>query len=234
MKNVFILSALLFLVACGDDDKGPYTCSECSDVPEAAAANNSSGKGIYKGSVVGSSGTLILNIDNAGDGHIFGTLVIDGEEIPLETDATYATGFFGDFVGTMHTEGDVQINFYVNAIGASIDVGTVVIPGHTDVTIQIMKELSTQLVEVYEGTFVGDDDGTFNLLILRDDQGDGDWYALSKSNGITYFEGYMEGNGIYGGGGEFVIVGIVRGDNVNGDWEHISGGIGTWRGKRTL
>lgn len=231
---LFSLLAIFALSRCGDDGESKYTCADCSDVPDALEANDDSGKGIYKGLVIGSSGTIFLDIDNDGSGSISGTLVIDDQEIALETDDSYTTGFDGTFYGTMNTENDVEISFYVNDIGGGIEIYDITVPGHPDVTIEIIKEYSSQLIEVFEGNFSGDDSGTFNLLILRDENGDGDWYAVARSDGDTYFEGFVEGNELVGGGGEVVIVGTISGDEIGGSWESIGGGTGNWDGVRTL
>lgn len=71
------------MVACSDDETA-YTCKSCTDTPEASAANDNSGQGIYKGLVVGSSGTIKFDIANSGSG-IVAVLTMDGEEYELVT-----------------------------------------------------------------------------------------------------------------------------------------------------
>src|SRR5689334_16490273 len=101
MKLKFALFAIvaMFVFSGCSDDESPYTCKDCADQPEALAANDASGKGIYKGVIVGSTGSIKFNINNDGSG-ISADLVIDNHEIHLTTSATYseANGFAGCFV----------------------------------------------------------------------------------------------------------------------------------------
>ena len=83
MKKIiplFALTGLLFFTACkkSDDAAAPaYTCATCHTTPDALAANDANSKGIYKGVVIGSSGTLTINIANGGT-TITAIMVIDG------------------------------------------------------------------------------------------------------------------------------------------------------------
>lgn len=233
---VYSLLIVLGLSACKDDD-GPYTCSSCVDSPEALSVNNSSGKGIYKGVVMGSSGTIKFNISN-NDNTISGILVIDDKTIPLTTEAVFDDGLEGYFNGHMNEDDDVQIYFVVNGNGESYDAQVVSLPGHTNVTIQIAKELSIYLIEGFQGTYTSSaDGGVFNLLLYRDEDGDGQWASLSNNSiGYVYFYyGEIDSNHLTGGTGDFVIDGTLSGDNVSGTWEdNYSNTAGTWKGKRTL
>jgi hypothetical protein len=235
MKIKFLIVCLSMLVLLGcSDGESPYTCSSCSDEPDALAANDNSGKGIYKGVVVGSSGTIIIDMDNGGGGQITGTLIIDDEEIQLATEDTYVTGFDGNFYGTLNTANDVQVGFMVSGIGNFISISNVIIPGHPDAEIQVVKEVSSQLVEIFEGSFQGDESGTLNFIVARDEEGTGDWSALGFSTEIKQYEGYLQRNGFFGGGGSVSINGAIDGDRAGGAWEDTNGDSGTWKGKRTL
>lgn len=239
MKMKFALLALMAMFVfsgCSDDD-GEYKCSDCANHPEALAANDDSGKGIYKGVLIGSSGTIKFDIDNQGDGNYTAVLTIDGDEFELTSTGTFGEGGFeGCFV---NEAAEISICFYVSADGSEWDLGEINIPLHDDVIITLYKEFSNQLVEVFEGTYDGDASGVFNLVAYIDDDGNGYWQAISRSNEESdpdgYFDGDIEDDELFGGGSEIVIGGEFDDDNVKGNWQTI-GGVesGTWKGKRTL
>jgi hypothetical protein len=238
MKIKFALIAMLALIVfsgCSDDDEAPYTCSDCVDEPEALAANDGSGKGIYKGVIIGSTGTITINIDNAGNGHITALLVLDDDEIELTADVEYnEDGFNGCFVNA--NEG-VSICFTVSPTG-SVEVGDITIPGHPVIMIALFKEYSNQLVSGFEGTYTGGEGGgTFNMIMRQNTNGNGAWGVISRRTQSPHEEGLFTGeisdDELNGGGGEVDITGEKDGDVVKGEWTN---GVisGTWTGKRTL
>jgi hypothetical protein len=237
MTKRLSLISLLFISlfsACGDDEPSAYKCSECVDAPEANAAYDNTGRGIYKGVLIGSSGTIKFDIANNST-DITAVLEIDGESVTLTSTGTYdpATGFTGAFTGTMDG-GAVSIQFTVTN-GGTFQIFSVTIPGHSNVIFRIFKEKSTQLVEAFEGTYKGADSGTFNMVILRDGAG-GDWGVITRSEDADYvFIGQIDDDQLLGGGGDIIIVGEINGDNIKGVWENaVNGATGTWTGKRTL
>jgi hypothetical protein len=236
MTKRLSLIAFLFISlfsACGDDEPTAYKCTECVNTPEANAAYDNTGQGIYKGVLIGSSGTVKFDIANNGT-TITAVLVIDGTSVTLTANGTLsAGGFQGSFTGTLNG-GTVIIPFSVSNTGV-VTISSPTIPGHSNVIFSIFKEKSTQLVEAFEGTFTGGDSGTFNLVLIRNNDGEGEWLALARSDGDSYFSGFVGDDGIFGGGGEIVIAGEISGDNIKGVWEHASNGAnGSWKGKRTL
>lgn len=238
MRNKFAFMALfmaLIFSGCGDDE-GPYTCTSCIDEPEANAAFDATGQGIYKGVIIGSSGTIKFNIDNGDDGSITALLVIDGDEIELTTESIYnpETGFQGCFI---NVAAGVSICMYVSATGQEWEIYGIDIPNHNDVIIQIIKEYSDGLVRAFEGSYSGDDTGTWNMVMRLDENGNGVWVAISRRNTEPFEEGYFEGEvgegALVGGAGDVTVTGEITGDNIKGTWDNslISG---TWKGKRTL
>lgn len=239
MTKRLSLIAFLFisLFSSCSDDSGPYQCKDCADAPEANAANDTNGKGIYKGVLIGSTGNIKFDIANNGTA-ITAVLEIDGKTVLLTATGSYdaSTGFTGTFTGTMEA-GAVSIQFTVTNTGA-FTVGTVTIPGHPSVIFRIIKERSTKLVEAFEGTFKGGDNGTFNLVMIRNNDGVGEWGVIARSDSDKIFTGEVQSNQLIGGAAGVVIVGEVGGDNVSGSWEYVINGVsaahGTWVGKRTL
>lgn len=240
MTKKLSLIAILFISlfsACKDDGPAPYTCTDCADQPEANAAYDNTGQGIYKGVVVGSTGTIKIDVANNGSS-ITAVLIIDGISVSLTGNGSYSTssGFNSSLSGSLDG-GFVVIPFGVSTTG-DVTIGTPTIPGHSGVAIKVLKEKSTHLVEVFEGEFGGGDSGTFNLVMVRNSNGEGEWVAIAKSDSNTFFTGEIGNNQLVGGNSDFVIVGKVAGDNVSGDWEYVVNGTtatsGKWVGKRTL
>lgn len=234
MKTKILLT--LFLLACFvfscSDDPSPFKCSACTDTPDALAANDNSGKGIYKGDVVGSTGNILFDISNS-NSTIKGTLVLDGKKYPLQTDATYDGGFEGYFYGTMNTTDDIEILFYASDNGEEYGIFYVIIPGHDNLAIHLFKELSTELVRVFEGTFTGDASGIFNLTTRGDE-----WIVRAKSDDDqsgSSFYGTLTTDGAMNcdGCGDVTLEGKITGDVISGTWL-TSDESGTWSGKRTL
>lgn len=219
-----------FAISCSDDEEKPYQCTDCALTPEAVAANDNSGKGIYKGLFVGSSGTIKFNIANSGS-TIDAVLILNDVTIPLTTTATYdiANGFEGYF--TNSTSG-VSIGFYVTADGLDYAVFDLEIDGHPDAMIEVVKELSTALVKVFEGTYSGDGNGTFNMLVRGSE-----WEVLID-------EGYLFSGAIDEGGNlscdfddcEFIeVTGKIIGDMASGNWSsNFDDDNGKWKAERTL
>jgi len=237
MTKRLSLIALLFISlfsACNDDPK-PYQCTECTDAPEANASYDNTGQGIYKGVLIGSSGTVKFDIANNGT-TISGEFVIDGTTVVLTGNGSYSpsTGFNGSFTGSLDG-GTVIIPFTVTITGGAT-IGTPTIPGHPNVIFGIFKERSNQLVQAFEGTFSGDHVGTFNLVVRRGENGAGVWYAISRrtlDSSNAYFEGQISATGELTNGGDTVITGSLKGDNVKGTYSNTSIS-GAWTGKRTL
>ena len=235
-----LLSALLFITC----EKDPYVCDTCVAVPEALPANDASGRGIYKGIVLGSTGTLKIDVANR-DNTISAVLRIDGKRYdlyPFENEGIYKDGYCGELSGNMFAEHDIILSVCVNGSGTYYKVEAITIPTHEDVYIHVVKEFSMGLIEAFEGTFSGDASGNFNLLVLRDEHGNGFWRAASKdTEGHRGFyegsihSGTMEGDGKISNVESINIGGSLVGDGVRGNWENTLDEIsGTWNGRRTL
>ena len=233
MKTKFALICLitLFVASCSDDDKDSYKCSECSTTPDASAAYDASGQGVYKGLVVGSSGTIQINIQN--DGSTYNAvLTLDDETYTLTTESTFNSegGFQGCFYGTMNETNDISICFHTSADGTSYEVYGIEIPGHANATIELIKEYSTALVAVYEGTFSGDASGVFNMVVQ------GQYWAViarTTDNETAEEEGTVANGTLSCSGCDVEITGSVKGDEASGKW-NTGDEDGSWSGKRTL
>ncbi|HEY0091959.1 MAG TPA: hypothetical protein VGB43_05670 [Flavobacterium sp.] len=235
------LSAIFFFtfgVSCADDDKenpapGPYVCSSCSDSPDALAANDASAKGIYKGIIIGSSGTLFVDIQN-GSNVISATMVLDGDTIPLTSSVEYINGepYLAPFVGT-YNGSPVSITFAVDADGTSPTVITSDIPGHPNADFVVVKETSTSLIEAFEGTYTKTgESGIFNILLSRGTINA--WGGISRDNTTTVSEdisGTITANQLYMDGEN---VAEINGDILQGTFIDDQQMTVTVNGQRTL
>jgi hypothetical protein len=239
-RTVLVITTLVF-AGCSDDDNPTSVCPNCPTAPEARPEFDNSGKGIYRGLVVGSSGSITFNIGNNAGDSIYAVLTIDGQIIPLRTSATYnpSFGFQGVFRGRKNNPDDVVIGMWASADGSEYGiVGDPVIPGHTSVTIVLIKELSTAQTKVFEGTMAGSISGTFNV-VLRGNL----WRAVARPQDGTAddegrFQGAISGNTLECDCPDNISIrGTITGDIINGNWEVDTGGgdlfSGTWTARRT-
>ncbi len=157
-----IFVSLLFLVACKKENS--YETS-FSDVPEALAKyDNVPDSGLFRGVMIGSSGTIIIDGNNFGN-NISATANIDGVRIFFDRITTPA-GQEGVFLkssngSTLH----IQLN--------NLNVFEVVeanIIGHPNAKFIIEKETSHARVRCYEGTYTGGDQGIINGLVYKEFQ----------------------------------------------------------------
>jgi hypothetical protein len=243
IKNVpAILFCLGLLMTAGckkdstDDSTGDsYKCATCKTQPDALAANDASSKGIYKGVVIGSSGTISFNVMNNGT-DITSTLVIDGTTVNLTSTATWTAGqaYVAPFTGTLNGS-PLSITFTVSATGGTPSITTSSIPGHPNASFTIVKETSSSLIECFEGTYHSSlpEDGTFNLLLSRTAKL---WGADARKNGATETN---DAKGLITSDNKLVeengtVMGTLSNDEIKGSFNDGNGRTITITGKRTL
>ena len=233
-----LLISMTFNSCSKDNDSTPnYVCETCATTPDALAENDASAKGIYKGIVVGSTGTLSINIQN-GSSTITGTMVLDGTSVALTSSVTYVSGqpYVAPFTGT-YNGSPITINFSVGLSGGSPTVTSSDIPGHPNASFTLYKETSTSLIEAFEGSFTktGGGTGVFNILLSR---------ALNKWGGIALigatgttdsFDGTINTNNqLIVNNGNGTIFGTLSGDVMNGSFQDGNGATITTTAHRTL
>ncbi|RYY41428.1 MAG: hypothetical protein EOO08_02130 [Chitinophagaceae bacterium] len=240
-----ILLPLLMLLVTGvlfsckkkeTETQTPYSCATCTRTPQAAAAHDNSSKGIYKGVLIGSSGTVLFNIDNAGTG-ITAVMVIDGVSVNLTSSISWVSGqpYVAPFTGTLGGQ-PVTLNFSVGLSGGTPTVTSSSIPGHPNAVFTIVKETSTNMVECFEGQFRGTDTGVFNLVLSRSA---GAWFARVRNTGnnsTDELSGAVSASGSLSGvsgSGSTNVTGTINAHVISGNWSNSSGN-GTWDGQRTL
>ena len=234
---VVALIATFVFAGCSDDD----TTKKFSNEPTALEENDDVGQGIYKAVFIGSTGSILFNMDNKGDGKITATLVLDGRKYNLTTDGEFdQNGNFEDyFYGTMEDPDDIEIGFWAASDG-DFEIYNVTIPGHPNIHIEAFKEYSDAIVKVFEGTYTGSKSGTINLVARIMDNGNGGVYGVglgSEEGSETYninaeiFEGGFQGNGDER---SFSSEDNGSGNTITGTWSKGETETGTWTVKRTL
>ncbi len=219
-----------------DDDKvnSVYVCASCNDTPEALAVNDASVNGIYKGIVVGSTGTISINIQN-GSNTITATMVLDGVSVLLTSAVNVVEGqsYIAPFTGT-YNGSPISITFSVGLGGATPTVVTSDIPGHPNATFEIYKETSTSLIEAFQGTYSSpSESGVFNIVLSR---ALSRWGGIAKENGTTQND---EVGGSINASNQLIEengtnVGTINGDVISGSFVDENNETITVQGSRTL
>lgn len=235
---VFLCFSAFFLsTGCKKDDNKktePYKCASCVATPEAKAANDASSKGIYKGIVIGSTGTIKFDVLNSGT-TIKAYLTLDGTAVELTSSVEWngTSRYIAPFKGTLNGQ-QVTISFSVGPNGGEPSVVSANIPGHPNAEFVLVKEYSGALIECFEGTYhtTRPEDGTFNIILSR---ALGLWGGLARENGqpdTEDVEGTIVNNNLVQDGG--TTVGTISNDEITGTFKDSDGRTVTVKGKRTL
>ena len=244
MKKIqFIIAAVTVLSfnACKKSNDAvttpdAYKCVSCKTTPDAVASNNNSSKGIYKGVIIGSTGTIMFDIANNGSA-ITAVMVIDGVSVNLTSNVTWVAGqaYSAPFTGSLNGA-TVTINLSVGISGGAPTVTSLNIPGHPDASLNIIKETSSNLVECFEGTFstTRPETGIFNMIVLRTLN---TWTAVSRKTGSQTSNtgsGTISDNKLIDPSQNNRSIGTLNVDGINGSFVDASGNTVTLKGKRTL
>lgn len=213
-------------MSCGSDSS-PTPTSTLPTQPEALAAENNKSGGIYKGAIVGSTGTFVVRLQK-GVKEI--AITLDGVTKKLTTTSLDAWASGQTIKNATFTSGDWQAVFSVGSAGI-LPTLTLAIPGHANAEVVILKELSTAIVTVFEGTYSGTSSGTWNFTIQSEVL-----LGVGQANDGSApfnFSGIVSGNAI--SLDTIIGSGTLSGDNAQGTWQTTSpAASGTWTGKRIL
>jgi len=227
----------ILMTSCSKDDETPaasYTCATCKTTPDALAANDANVKGIYKGIIIGSTGTLSINIQN-GNSTITATMVLDGVSVALTSNVVLVDGqpYVAPFTGTFNGS-PISMTFSVGLGGTSPTMVSSSIPGHPNAVFELAKETSTSLIEGFEGTYsvTGGEKGVFNIVLSR---------SLAKFGYIVREDGQVDtdsGSGTINSSNQLIlegrVIGTITGDGLNGSFKDDNNRTVTITGKRTL
>ena len=225
MKKIFLFLAMSAItISCSSDSSRPAL----SDTPQAKVEFDNSNFGIYKGVFIGSTGTVLIDINN--EGFLEAILTIDGSS------STYTSTEVATLNSTMEgltfTNGSNSFDFNVGDNGSNPTVSNINISGHPNASIVVLKEFHNVLCKCYLGSFGGDDSGTFNAIIV-DARFDGIAWSIDGESAFNT-DGTVTGTSITGvfEGGTFT--GTISGGNISGSWQNTLGESGGWSGNRKL
>lgn len=227
----------ILMTSCSKDDETPvasYTCLTCKTTPDALAANDASVKGMYKGIIIGSTGTISINIQN-GSSTITATMVLDGVSVALTSNVAVVDGqsYVAPFTGTFNGS-PITMTFSVGLGGSSPTMVSSSIPGHPNAVFVLSKETSTSLIEGFEGTYAvtGGEKGVFNIVLSR---------SLAKFGYVVREDGQTDtdsGSGTINSSSQLLldgrVIGTITGDALNGSFKDDTNRTVTVTGKRTL
>jgi len=213
----------------------PYKCATCSATPDALPANDASSKGVYKGIIIGSTGTVKFSVMN-GTNDIQATLVIDGQTVTLTSSVSWTNGqpYVAPFTGTLNGQ-QVSITFSVKVDGGSPTITASNIPGHPNAVFTLVKETSNALVECYEGTYntTKPETGTFNIVLSRKL---GKWGGIARKDNSSSSEdvsGTVDANGVMTDDKGHTVANL-SGEEISGSSKDSDGNTVNVTGKRTL
>lgn len=226
-KTIVVVMALLIIfTGCKKETNKP----ELVTTAEAKAAHDGKSGGVYKGVLIGSTGTIKIVLQ---DGKVEVVVTIDGETRTLAT--TGLTGWTsGQSIAQIDfSNGNWSVKFSVDGNGNNPRI-VPNIAGHVGMVVLIVKESSTQVIKLYEGRFTGTGvSPSYNH-----------WNFISNANhlygihsdgvGVKEFVGQINGvnlNGLTSAGASFN--GSFSGELVSGQWQGV-GVAGTWQGERKL
>lgn len=223
MKKTLVLCTLasMLIFSCTKP-----TTNENTSLPAKAETKpqyDNTSFGVYKGVIVGSTGSIVFRINN-GDNVVKGYLSIDNKKDTLSTTQTLVAG--QPIVNVKFTGRISSMTLNADADGRNSEISNIKIDGHTKVAGVIFHEQSTKQVFCYEGKLTGNLSGTINFTRIAADSKDSAYVsAIAKfSNNDTLFvsRGGFANNITtcisYSGATPFIFTGKMESGNLNGTW----------------
>ena len=233
MKKINVLSLILtfFLNSCLSVEEPNIIIPNFVETPEASELFNTSNFGIYKGVFVGSSGIVLINLNN--NNTISASLKIDGVNYIFSTNESITENQQTEI---NFTNNDNYFVFNVSSTGTNPEITNLSIQGHPNAETILVKETSERLTKVFEGNYNGidnDDAGVFNAIVSGSEM-----YVLAFSTMYSVFytaNGSVNNENITGvtsTGTNFT--GIIENDKMNGSWNNSqSNENGNWNAERS-
>lgn len=196
----------------------------------ARAEHNTSNYGVYKGVFVGSTGVIVVNLRNDAE-FVIATIRIDGKLHQFTTTGILQAGMYTTL---QFKSGASSFLFSVDADGTGAIISDLVVEGHPDARVTILKEKSNALVRCYEGNYEGSSEGTWNVIIQNNQL-----LGLAKAGSLSALvSGTVAADKSTSGtvSSGAVFEGRFVRDSVSGTWTNDKGDIpesGTWNGVRT-
>lgn len=227
IQKIIILLGLLILHSCSNCD--PSADEKLPNESIAKTAYNNSNFGIYKGILVGSSGIVLINLNNNSTTNAL--LTIDGvrhEFNAIEQVTEHQS------TPIRFTKNNDSFDFMVGENGENPTILNCNFKNYPQVKIQVAKEQSSSPIKCYEGRYTGADAGVFNFYI--DEKGR--IYGMAKSKydddtlplkGSLYSQNTITGTIITDGQFE----GTISSNYYEGSWQKSQENSGIWLANRT-
>jgi hypothetical protein len=227
IQKIIVIMGILILHSCSNCD--PSTDEKLPNESTAKTAYNNSNFGIYKGILIGSSGIVMININNNGTTNAI--LTIDGVRHEFR-----AIDHVAEHQSTpiRFAKNDNSFDFMVGENGENPTILNCNLKNYPQVKIQVAKEQSSSPIKCYQGRYTGDDAGIFNFYI--DEKGG--IYGMAKSkynddilplNGSLHSQNLITGTII--AEGEFE--GTISSNYYQGSWQKSQENSGIWLANRT-
>jgi hypothetical protein len=247
MKKTVFTVFIIGIISCTKTDNSFYVTPDTfPGSAETKPAYDHTSFGVYKGVIIGSTGTIIFRINN-GDDNIKGYLAMDKTFDTLSVNQTLTSGL--PIVNLAFTGNFSSMTLSADADGNNATLSDIRINGHGSVAGLIVHENSNLQVECYEGTFSGGLTGTMNLVKIGPSDNSAPLYLLEKIDADTVFYrgvGVLNTDSIstthyfYDNGNPYRTFsgrGSFKNDSFNGNWTSSSpAGVtsGMFKCKRTL
>jgi hypothetical protein len=207
-----VVGALTF--SCSKDDSSD-TSSQFTETPTAIKKFDSSNFGTYKGVFVGSTGTIVININE--DNTKTAVLIIDGVEYTYTTIGNIINGQATS--GLIFKNGDSSFEFNVGASGEEANITNIAIVGHPNAGIEIEKEKSDKIIKCYAG-FSDPNTNVANVFNFYTFDGKLVGIAHNDAGVPLLVIGTVSNNSFMGvvDTDEATIEGTIVGDNVKGSY----------------
>lgn len=234
--QIMVITVIAIMVLACSKSENSGTDNGSATLGTKPQYNNTSA-GVYKGVVIGSTGTIVFTINN-GNNIVKGYLNIDNQKDTLSTTTAIVSG--QPLINVVFTGHFSSMILNANADGSHANLTNIQITGHNNPTIFLMHENSTKQIYCYEGTFGGSSAGTLNCARVGNNDGD-TTYVLTRITGDTSLSngfGQVINNSttmnLYRSlAVTFVVQGSFSGNNFHGTWNWVSIGTGTFACSRT-
>ena len=227
IQKIIVIIGILILHSCSNCD--PSTDGKLPNESIAKTAYNNSNFGIYKGILVGSSGIVLININNNGTTNAL--LTIDGVQYEFNAIEQVTEN---KSIPIRFKNNNDSFDFMVGKNGENPTILNCNLKNYPQVKIQVAKEQSRSPIKCFQGRYTGDDAGIFNFYI--DEKGG--IYGMAKSkyddnihplNGSLHSQNLITGTIITDGQFEGSISSIY----YEGSWQKSQENSGIWYAKRT-
>ena len=176
---------VLFFTSCDKTYNNFYVPPD--QFPAAAETKspfNNTTFGVYKGVIIGSSGTIVIRINN-GDDIVKGYLSVDNAFDTLS--ASQAVQLSQPISNLKFTGKFSSITLSTDADGSNAILSNISINGHEKVAGIVVHENSNLQVQCFEGSFSGGLTGIMNLIKIGATDKSAPLYLLEKFDSDTVF-----------------------------------------------